>query len=162
MAYIAVGDDRESVLDVLKTDEYKAVEYILHYGELRREYYEKCQEILYGSPIPQIGHSSTPGNPTLAKVGSIKANDEMLRWLLAVEKMEQCLGPKKTLFLRLRRESMNELSKRRGRPGWVDYTVTKYEDETGGNLSDKTAREWWKDIKNLTIRIATKITLTRE
>lgn len=149
--------------DDLKHENKIAAWWLLHYAERRKIYMEarKSFTVLKATAIG-MPRGSDIGFPTERKSEQLM-NLEMDRlWLMTVEDAERCLSEKKRAFLEFRRraEGMEFQRQDVGRPGWVDYVQARYADwhhrRYGGDYvpTDRTLRNWWHSIVDLTVRIA--------
>ena len=62
----------------------------------------------------------------LHKVISLAELDQTERWLITVEMVQEMLGPKKRLFLELRRRAAHQHKTVNGREVWRNYVQTHY------------------------------------
>lgn len=155
-------------LDDIKQDNQIAANWLLNYENLKRQYEQDYADAMSGRQVvDNIGGSrSGVGNPTLSKVVRITDILETEKWLQTVEDIHKIIGEKKLIFLCARREAVHlPPSREKGRPAWVVYTQQQCAERMARRynasiekcwLSERTMREWWMQIVNLTVRIAMK------
>ncbi len=155
-----------NILAEIKSDNEEASSWLLYYPVRRRQYYQDRLELLGSTPSSEIRVKTGPGNQTMQKALRMSALDHVEDWLKIIELVENVLGEKKLVFLKVRREA-SYIQDRfvRGRPAWVVYTQHHYANEMAKKyqsqpekfwLSERTLKSWWQEIVELTARLALK------
>lgn len=154
-----------SILQELKNDFVTAEEWLLYYPERLRQYYQDLNYITNETVVPETFVSSGPGNIVLQKVVSMAELEKTEKWLLAVEMVHDILGPKKLLFLELRRRASSKKKTVNGREVWRGYVQQHYAEEMARRynsktdkfwLSDHSITIWWQEIVGLMRLVALK------
>lgn len=153
-------------LEEIKRDNKIVADWLLFYPFRRRQYYQDIIAINEGRFTPEVVVKTGPGNPTLQQALRSTALEETSKWLEVIEIVESVLGPKKQVFLMVRRQAAYIQNRNiKGRPAWVAYVQHHYADEmaklSGGKaeeywLNETTIKEWWNSMVWLTARVAAK------
>jgi len=152
-------------LDELKKENRKVANWLLFYGERKREYEQLREKILTSSPRILSGTGiakNAISDPTGKKAVKLAQLQEMEQWIELVEEVERRLPPKMKVFLRLRREYRYSAK----RNGWVAPVQWKYAQEVAKMLgkaqedtwveSRTTFYYWWEKIVEYAARLAAK------
>jgi len=140
----------------------KAARWLLAYPERKQAYFEMLNNVQFIGAAVNDGmpRSTEIGRPAEKKGIRLADIDKARLWLMAIEDAEKTLGEKKLAFLDIRRQAEKQKSNSPGRPGWIDYTMSRYADwhsrRYGGDYvpSYNTLRTWWQEIIDVTVRIA--------
>jgi hypothetical protein len=115
--------------------------------------------------MPEVFVDTGPGNVVVQKVISLTELDKTEQWLITVELVQGMLGPKKRLFLELRRQAAHKNKTVNGREVWRNYVQSHYAEEMARAyngvpekfwLSDRTLTIWWREIVDLVRLVALK------
>lgn len=155
-----------NILQELDEDFDTAEEWLLYYPERLKLYYQDLNYISGGTKAsPEVYAQTGPGNIVLHKVVSLSELDKTEKWLITVEMVQDMLGPKKRLFLELRRKAADRKKTVNGREVWRSYVQKQFADEMAGMyngvpenfwLTDRTLTIWWREIVNLLRLVALK------
>ena len=155
-----------SILQELDQDFDTAEEWLLYYPERLKLYYQDLNYISGGGiASPEVFAQTGPGNIVLHKVISLSELDKTEKWLITVEMVQEMLGPKKRLFLDLRRKAADRKKTVNGREVWRSYVQKHYADELARLyngvpekfwLNDNTITNWWNEIVELLRLVALK------
>jgi|GEM_PF-2273311 len=149
----------------LNNDYDTAEEWLLHYQERLKQYYKDLSYIRSETQMPEVFVRTGPGNVVMQKVISLAELEKRERWLIVVEMVQDMLGPKKLLFLELRRKAADKNKKVNGREVWRSYVQVHYSDEMSKLhsitsdkfwLHDNTITNWWIEIVSLVRIVALK------
>jgi len=149
----------------LNNDYDTAEEWLLHYQVRLTQYYKDLSCIRSETQMPEVFVRTGPGNVVMQKVISLAELEKRERWLIVVEMVQDMLGPKKLLFLELRRKAANKNKKVNGREVWRSYVQVHYSDEMSKLYSitsdkfwlhDNTITNWWIEIVSLVRIVALK------
>lgn len=142
-----------------------ASDWLLHYEDHKRRYYDEIEGAVYGSGLsladPRTAPTNAISDPT-ARVGMALMGSTTGQWLALIAEVEQRLPWKMQVFLRLRREHRHA----RGNQGWVAAVQWGYAaavaDKFDKELEDvwiesrNTFNVWWQRIVDYTVRLAAK------
>lgn len=155
-----------NILQEIKEDNREAAEWLLYYPFRKRQFYKDKQDaICASSVVPEVLTRTGPGNPTAFRALRLSNMVKCEQWLEVVEVVEGLLDEKKLVFLKCRREAAYITKSVRGRAAWVLYVQRHYADEMARLyksqpenywLGERTMREWWVQIVELTARVAIK------
>jgi hypothetical protein len=142
----------------------KALHMILHVHEICEQYTTAINNISYlgAQNLDGMPHGTGVGNPTQQRALKLTDIEYKKNWIMAVEQMESTLTENQKEFLRLRRlaEQNAERSCVRGRPAWVVFVQTRYNDWYNNRygkevfVSEITLKQWQAMIVDKTVRIA--------
>ena len=136
-----------------------AANWLLNIEAKRRQYIQNQSEFACLSVVTSDGQPSAhnPGRPTERKGMQLAELEAAKCWIITVEKVESMLSPKKTAFLEIRREAELIAGEGdRGRPAWVDYAQAQLMSRHGIDLSRRAMFDWWRELVELTVRVAIK------
>ena len=133
-----------------------AASWFLNIESKRRQYIQNQSEFACLSVATSDGQPSAhnPGRPTERKGMQLAELEAAKCWIITIELVESMLSPKKTAFLSIRRESEGRSMNDRGRPAWVDYAQIQLMERHGIDLSRRAMFDWWREIVELTVRVA--------
>ena len=133
-----------------------AAQWLLNIEARRRQYIQNQSEFACLSVVTSDGQPSAhnPGRPTERKGMQLADLESAKCWIITIELVESMLSPKKTAFLSIRRESEGQSMNDRGRPAWVDYAQIQLMERHGIDLSRRAMFDWWREIVELTVRVA--------
>ena len=133
-----------------------AADWLLNIADRRRQYVQRQSEFSCLSVVTSDGQPSAhnPGRPTERKGMQLAELEAAKCWIITIEMVESMLSPKKTAFLAIRRESEGPSMNDRGRPAWVDYAQMQLMERHGIDLSRRAMFDWWREIVELTVRVA--------
>ncbi|MDF2499323.1 MAG: hypothetical protein K0Q77_37 [Anaerosporomusa subterranea] len=156
----------------MQAQDKQAIDWLLNFPDKRRAYFESMAKMYnangeYASEVAATLYTGMPkgsgvGRPAEEKaIGLVELSQQNL-WIMTIEDVYKVLSPKKLIFLEARRQAeITYYDAKQGRPGWVEDTAKQYctliERQFFGfhHLpSGKTVKSWWKDIVNITVRIA--------
>ncbi|MBP2652616.1 MAG: hypothetical protein H6Q73_185 [Firmicutes bacterium] len=152
-----------AALKINYQDENKqAAKWLLEYPERRQAYLERMNSIQFLGAVVCDGmpHGTDTGRPAEKKGIRLADLDYDKRWIIAIEMAEQTLSRRKRAFLDIRRMAELVKTSTGGRPGWIDYTMSRYSDwherEYGYcNIPTRqTFYKWWDEMVNIVVRIA--------
>ncbi|MCE5286963.1 MAG: hypothetical protein LLG02_14115 [Pelosinus sp.] len=155
----------KNVIQELKNDYDTAEEWLLFYPERLKQYYSDLNYIHDENRMHEVNVPTGPGNVVLQKVVSLAELDATEKWLITVELFESMLGPKKKLFLELRRKAAGRRKTVNGREVWRNYVQSHYAEEMGRQnftspnkfwLHDNTITNWWDEMVELLRLVALK------
>lgn len=142
----------------------KALYEILHVDDLRKQYADALNNMSFlgAQNIDGMPHGTGVGNPTQQKAMRLTDIEAKKNWIMAIEQMESTLNEKQLAFLAIRRKAEKEAEHRgtRGRPAWVAYTQSHYNDwyysrfGTCAYISEITLKLWQAMIVDKTVRLA--------
>jgi len=150
---------------VIKIEDYQkenrqATKWLLQYNELKQGYIEKSNIQYLGAAVNDgMPRSTDVGRPCESKGITLAGLEAARKWIISIEGVESVLGPKKLVFLQIRRQAEKQ-SCNPGKSAWIDYTMSHYAEwhhrEYGGDYvpSYRTLQEWWKEIVDITVRLA--------
>jgi hypothetical protein len=148
----------------VKQQNKKALYMILHKQDLCEQYATELNNISFlgAQNLDGMPHSSNVGNPTQQKALKLMDIEIKKNWIITIEAMEDTLTENQTEFLKLRRmaEDNSFKSPVRGRPAWVVFVQTRYNDwykkRYGKDIfvSEITLKTWQTNIVDKTVRIA--------
>jgi len=157
---------RDDVLRELNKDYETAAEWLLFYEDRKRQYYNDLNYIREESVFHEVCVKTGTGDVVLHKVISQTELDENEKWLLAIELVESMLGPKKKVFLDIRRVARRKNKTVNGHEVWRGYVQTNYAEKMAELnesrmvdrwfLSDRTITVWWQELVELTRLVALK------
>lgn len=135
---------------------------ILHIDDLRQEYANAINSMSYlgAQNLDGMPHGTGVGNPTQQRALKLADIEVKKNWIMAIEQMESTLNEKQMAFLTIRRKAEKESMPTGGRPSWVAYTQSHYNDwyysRFGTNISasEDTLRIWQARIVDKTVRLA--------
>jgi hypothetical protein len=155
-----------NILQELDQDFDTAEEWLLYYPERLKLYYQDLNYISGGTAaVPEVFVQTGPGDIVLHRVVSLSELDKTEKWLITVEMVQDMLGPKKKLFLDLRRKAADRKKTVNGREVWRSYVQKQFADEMARQyngvpekfwLSDQSLSAWWKNIVELMRLVALK------
>jgi len=163
-----VGLDREvgiGILKEIKKDYTTAEEWLLYYPARLKQYHSDLNYISTETRVPEACVSAGYGNVVLQKVISLAELEKTERWLIAIEIVHSMLGPKKSLFLELRRKAAYINKTVNGREVWRSFVQTHYSETMAEEynttldkfwLHDNTITHWWNEIVSLVRLVALK------
>lgn len=142
----------------------KALYMILHKQDLCEQYATELNNISFlgAQNLDGMPHSSNVGNPTQQKALKLTDIESKKNWIITIEAMENTLPENQVEFLRLRRMAEDTSFKApvRGRPSWVAFVQTRYNDWYNKRygketcISEDTLKSWQARIVDKTVRIA--------
>ena len=142
----------------------KALYMILHKADICEQYANAVNSMSFlgAQNLDGMPHGTNVGNPTMQKALKLTDIESKKNWIMAIEAMEDTLNENQTAFLRLRREAeeLAEKSSVRGRPAWVAFVQTHYNDWYSNRygkeifISEVTLKTWQSKIVDKTVRIA--------
>ena len=151
-------------------DRKTAERYILNFKSLEKNYEEQKEAYVnYTDSDSNVGGGrGGVGNPTEKQALKNLEFDNLSQsacWLKAVTMCRASLGERKNIFINCRIEADTRAFRNgdRGRKAWVVYTQRRYAEEiekrflTCEYVSEKTAKNWWKEIVDRVVYIANKI-----
>lgn len=135
-----------------------AEDWLLNIEARRKQYIQGQQEFSVLSVVNGDGQPSahTPGRPTERKGLQLADIESMRCWIITIELVESMLSPKKTWFLKYRREAEDVENNEPGRPAWVDYVQANLMNRHGVEVDRKTLFAWRMELIDLAVRIAIK------
>ena len=148
----------------MKQQNRKALYMILHKQDLCEQYAREMNGISFlgVQNLDGMPHGSNTGNPTQQKALKLTDIESRKSWIIAIEAMEDTLPENQVEFLRLRRmaETMSFKAHEKGRPSWVAYVQSHYNDWYNKRygketcISVDTLKSWQARIVEKTVRIA--------
>lgn len=140
----------------------EALNWILNYHELRKEYIALTEEFseLAATAYTGMPHGSGVGNPTMQKTIKLMDLKYQEKWLITIEMMERILSEKRLAFLEFRRRAECLEGRTVGRPDWVGYVQVKYADWHERRYcrafvpSKRVMHNWMDNIVEITVRLA--------
>jgi hypothetical protein len=153
------------ILQELSKDYDIAEEWLLNYDARKKQYYSDLGYIRDEDSRPEVFIRTGPGNVVMQKVISLAELDRTENWLITVELVESLFGPKKKMFLAVRREAKRMNMTVNGREVWRTYVQRHYAEEMSKLyncppekfwLSDRAIMYWWKSMIELTRILALK------
>lgn len=142
----------------------KALHMILHKQDICEQYATAINNMSFlgAQNIDGMPHGTGVGNPTQQKALKLTDIESKKNWIMAIEAMENTLTENQTEFLRLRRiaEENAEKSSVRGRPAWIAFVQSHYNDWYNTRygkdicISEITLKTWQARIVDRTVRIA--------
>lgn len=162
MAEKAVG---LKILEEIKNDYETAAEWLLYYPARFKQYHDDLNYICNEKRMSEVAVNSGYGNVVVQKVISLAELEKTERWLIVIELVHGMLGPKKSLFLQLRRKAGYINKKVNGREVWRSFVQTHYSEEMAKEynttldkfwLHDNTITHWWNEIVSLVRLVALK------
>jgi hypothetical protein len=140
----------------------KALYMILHLDSLKKEYAFAMNNMSFlgAQNLDGMPHGTGVGNPTQQKAMRLTDMETNKSWIMAIEQMEETLNEKQKAFLVIRRKAEKEAVSTGGRPAWMPYARTRYNEwyyeryGTDGCVSEKTLRIWQSKIVDRTVRLA--------
>jgi hypothetical protein len=159
------GVEMASILQELEKDYDTAAEWLLYYQDRLTQYYKDLNYIHDETHMPEVFVDTGPGNVVVQKVISLTELDKTEQWLITVELVQGMLGPKKRLFLELRRQAAHINKTVNGREVWRNYVQSHYAEEMAREYSttpdkfwlhDNTITNWWNEIVGLVRLVALK------
>lgn len=163
-----MGLNREVGLELLKDikeDYNTAEEWLLYYPARLKQYYIDLNYISTETRVSEVFVNTGYGNVVMQKVISLAELEKTERWLIAIELVQDTLGPKKALFLELRRKAAYLNKTVNGREVWRSFVQTHYSEAMAQEynttldkfwLHDNTITHWWSEIVSLVRLIALK------
>ena len=154
-----------NVLKERDIDRCTAEEWLLHYQSRKSQYYSDLNYVTESSGMPEVFVKMGPGNIVMQKVVSLADLEHAEKWLLVIEGVQDTLGPKKRLFLDLRRKAAGLNKTVRGQVVWRTYVQSHYAEimakEHGTTkdifwLHDNTIGKWWNEIVEMVMYVALK------
>lgn len=156
----------ESVLQQLIKDFETAAEWLLFYEDRLKQWQRDCYVIREEINAPEIFvRTGSTGNIVMQKILSLAELDKTEQWLLTIELVQSMLGPKKKTFLAVRRAARRMNKTINGHEVWRGYAQVNYAKAMATAyrttpdkfwLSDHTITNWWKQLVELTQKIAYK------
>jgi len=157
---------KEDVLRELDQDFETAAEWLLFYEDRKKQYFIDLNYIRDERSMPEVFvRAGATGNVVLQKVISQAELDETEKWLITVELLENMLGPKKKVFLEIRRTARRNNRTVNGHEVWRSYVQKRYAEEMAKQystsidkfwISEDTITLWWKSIVATTRLLAYK------
>jgi len=156
---------KEDVLRELDQDFETAAEWLLFYEDRKKQYFSDLNYIRDERSMPEVYVRTGAGNIVLQKVISQAELDETEKWLITVELVENMLGPKKKVFLEVRRAARRKNCTVNGHEVWRGYVQKKYAEEMAKQynasidkfwISEDSITLWWKSIVATTRLLAYK------
>jgi hypothetical protein len=148
----------------VKQQNKKALYMILHKQDLCEQYATELNNISFlgAQNLDGMPHGSNVGNPTQQKALKLTDIESKKNWIITIEAMENTLPENQVEFLRLRRMAEDTSFKApvRGRPSWVAFVQTRYNDWYNKRygketcISEDTLKSWQARIVDKTVRIA--------
>lgn len=168
----------------VRVENRKVSRYLLFYPDLKKQYFERREEILGGTKTPDPS-APAPGrsdvrpaaDPTAAVALALTSRPvefdcngkavwmtlpEMERWLALCEEVEERIPWKMQVFLRLRRDYRTA----QGRHGWAAAVQRRFAKELAQRLKKReqdvwvesleTFSRWWARIVEYAARLASK------
>jgi hypothetical protein len=154
-----------SIYQELNNDYKVAEDWLLNYEARKKQYYSDLGYIRDENSRPEVFIRTGPGNIVMQKVISLAELERTENWLITVELVESLFGPKKTVFLAVRRSAKRMNQTVNGREVWRTYVQQHYANEMAKIysaphekfwLSDRAIMYWWKSMVDLTQLIALK------
>ncbi|TCL39975.1 hypothetical protein EV210_101175 [Anaerospora hongkongensis] len=157
--------------DEMNEQDKQAAEWLLNFPDKRKAYFESMAKMYntngeYASEVAATLYTGMPkgsdvGRPAEDKaIGLVELSQQNI-WIMTIEDVYKVLSPKKLIFLEARRQAeITYYDAKQGRPGWVAETAKQYcnliEKQYGYYHlpAEKTVKSWWKDVINITVRVA--------
>lgn len=136
--------------------------WLLEYDTLQESYKEKlaAHTEIAATNYTGMPHASGIGNPTSSKAIIAASIAELAEIIAIIQAVHRILSPKQMIFLQARRDAYTMIHDSVGRPGWVEdaqinYTkAIHYRYGYHENPSEQTIHKWWRQILDLTARVA--------